>query len=63
MSKVIKLRCAKCQKLCNTLIQQKCFKCYDESRRPTHQAKKGAKAKIKPYYCLDGRRAFNKEFQ
>ena len=61
MIKVLKLRCVECSRLVNTLILQKCFKCYNRSRKPIREAKKGATEKIRLYCCLDGRRKFDQD--
>ena len=61
MNKIFKLRCVECNKLVNTLIRQKCFKCYERSRLPIREAKKQAREKIRLYYCLNGRPRFDKD--
>ena len=61
MSKIFKLRCMECNKLVNTMIRQKCFRCYERSKLPIREAKKRAREKIRLYYCLDGRRRFDKD--
>ena len=54
------LRCEVCHKLVNTLIRSQCFTCYERTRRRARAAKtRGARFKIRLYYCLDGRRKFN----